>query len=385
MKENIENEGGFSRREFLKTLGLGTGLIILTGGGCLFREEEEKTVGPERDFPLGKLWPQKDLFPEGWKGLTYFPDGQFSTLYNKDKNKVFAFLAAENYGVMLQGPTLEKAKQVDVIIRPSGGEAFDAHYAGPGSVNSVGQEILMFYHGEYQYFKVDPKKYPRQGEYHAGIGLSQFKGTDKLGKASFAKLGQILSSPYPRPEQHDPFATGVGQPSVLLDKEGKNLLCFYVEWPLAGSAYIAAARCPVEKAASLDGWRKFDGQGFNEPGLLGKAAPVIEMKTGWAGMPSVSFNEYLGKYLAVFNSQDGFYTTTSENGTVWEKPSLILAMEGVTNLPEVGKPFIMYPSLLSERMNTGRTGKEMSLVYAYTPKHPNYSHSTVSRKVVLGE
>lgn len=335
----------------------------------------EKTVAPERQFALDKIGPQEVVFPEGWKGLTHFPDGQFSTLYNQER--VYGFMAAATRGVMIRGSSLEKVERVDTVIEPSSRGAFDANYAGPGSVNLVGEKILMIYHGEYHYGPSDPNYQP--GEYHAGVGLARYKPEE----GRFEKLGQILSSPYPRPERHDPYATGVGQPSVLLDKEGKNLLCYYVEWPEAGNAYIALARCPVEKATDTGAWRKFDGMGFNQPGIGGKAAPVIKMESSWAGMPSSSFNEHLGKYLTVFNSRDGFYVTTSSNGINWERPSLLLRMDGVTNLPENGKPFIMYPSLITERMDTGRTGEEMSLIYAYTPKHPAQSHFMVGRKVTL--
>lgn len=375
MKERLL-EKKFTRREIVKGGAQAAALFLLAG--CLPRKGQPEKVfptgprrsfAPEREFVLGRLGPQEVVFPEGLPGYSHYPDGNFSLLHGTAEN--YYFMAAGRSGVMLTGRNLEETGRVETVISPAGGDSFDAHYAAPGSVNLIGEKILMTYHGEYHYNS--------SGEYHAGIGLAQYNPISK----SFERHGQIIDSSYSRPEVHSAFATGVGQPSVLLDKEGKNLLCYYVEWPELGQATIALSRVPVEQATNRSAWRKFYQGEFSQPGLGGNYTSVMEMPGTWAGMPQVTFNEHLGRYLAVFNSRDAFYTTISADGLNWERPKSLLSMAGVTQLPEIGKPFIMYPSLVSQGMDTGRTGKEMDLIYAYTPHHPSQSHFMVRRRIIL--
>lgn len=80
---------------------------------------------------------------------------------------------------------------------------------------------------------------------------------------------------------------------------------------------------------------------------------------------SVSFNSYLGLYLAVLMADDGFYFSASENGITWETPRLFFRFPVAHSDLTTGDTWYIYPSLLCpDQSHDAETGETGYLYYA---------------------
>lgn len=110
------------------------------------------------------------------------------------------------------------------------------------------------------------------------------------------------------------FGGGVGDFSVIPDREGKFLYFLFSTYPSdvreqgVAIARMAAADLdqPVGKAVK---W--FDGR-WTEPGLGGRATPIFNAESDWHGPnalalwgPSVHWNEHLKEYVVLMNRASG--------------------------------------------------------------------------------
>jgi hypothetical protein len=106
------------------------------------------------------------------------------------------------------------------------------------------------------------------------------------------------------------FAGGVGDFSVILDAEKKYFYFLFGAYNAAVEEQgIAMARMRYEdRNAPIGAVWKWRNGAWSEPGLGGRATPVIAVTNDWHGVtpdaywgPSVHFNTYLNQYVIVMN------------------------------------------------------------------------------------
>jgi len=268
------------------------------------------------------------------------------------------------------------------VLTPSG-SGFDKDYAGVGSVIRAanGTDLLMFYHGEDHTCSTDGHDRTK-----AGIGLA--RSSD--GGITWNRLGQVISSSETIPADciYEGFK-GAGNPTVLISRNGQYLYMYYMEWVSTHSSdAISLARASVNSDGAPGAWYKYKNGGFNEPGLGGKSDVVIQRATetaGYAGVPNVTFNSFLNRYLAIVMGHDGFYYTSSGDGLIWDTPKRFWDVPAITNSALVtGDNFYYYPTLISVDQNTDDlTTHTAYLYYAHGLKNTT-PHFMARRPVRIG-
>ena len=301
---------------------------------------------------------QEDVIGVGQWGLWCVPDEHIS-YYKTDSAFHIWFTQGEAHHFTssdfneLTPTTLLDGNSVPAF-GPSG-EGFDRDYAGPGSVirASNGQDLLMLYHGEYQW---------PQGGYYATIGLARSSDEGQ----TWERLGPVIEGRLPRPDPPPWYgAFGAGGPCALVNESDGFIYLYYLDWgaPLFHPSDIHLARAAIASDGMPGSWRKYFQGEFGEDGLGGNSEPVIRgpSSTGfWAGFPSVSYNVSLDAYLAVFVSADGFYYSASSDLTNWTVGKKLLTRN---ETPNTGEPWLLYPSLLSPSQPTDSTTGATGYLY----------------------
>ncbi len=300
---------------------------------------------------------QEDVIGAGQWGLHCIPDEHVSYYKTDDIYHLWPGVAHHFTSADFNSWTpvnLEAGNSVPALT-PSG-EGFDRDYAGPGSVIRAtdGQDLLMFYHGEFQW---------PEGGYYATIGLARSSDEGQ----TWQRLGPVITGRQPRPEPPPwPGAFGAGGPCALVDESDGLIYLYYLDWgqPLfPGADEIHLARSPISSDGAPGSWHKYFQGSFDEPGIDGNSDPVIRGPSStafWAGFPSVSYNVSLDAYLAVFVSADGFYYSISFDRINWTVGKKLLTRN---ETPNTGEPWYLYPSLLSPSQPTDGTTTETGYLY----------------------
>ena len=98
--------------------------------------------------------------------------------------------------------------------------------------------------------------------------------------------------------------------------------------PESGPDSVFLARAPIESDGEPGSWQKYAYGGFAEPGLGGSPTPIVGPphptgETVYAGLPSISWNVALQRYLMTFMTMHGVYVATSPDGIHWDRPRLV--------------------------------------------------------------
>lgn len=124
-------------------------------------------------------------------------------------------------------------------------------------------------------------------------------------------------------------------------------------------------------------WRKWYKGGFTEPGLGGRATPILSLAHHSGGNPSVLWNTFRGRWVMVWHRWAGdILISTSENLTDWSPPKLLLGKSS-----NAGK--VWYPTLIGESDLVG--GRSGSLLYAEFPDKNSPLRRFLTREIVFRE
>ncbi len=279
-------------------------------------------------------------------GLKYVPDGHISKI-EKDE-QIRLFISAHDKSYMMFGSSLDKV----IILKDSfnlpqpiltpGEVGFDKDYAGFGQVieNPKTLELMGIYHTE---IRINPDASDSQ---LTSIALS----ISKDGGYTWKKIGKIvegqnLTAP-------GTIVSGAGQPSGVII--GDYIYLYYSDWNRLMPDSIHLARSPIASNGMPNTWEKFTDDGFKNVGAGGKSIPVIapfkfEKTIYYTANPSISYNIYLKKYLAIFETNIGFFMATSTDGIEWGSYELIYEFPADTTKPKKnGDIWYSYPTYISE-------------------------------------
>ena len=305
----------------------------------------------EADFDFVVSGPEQTMIPNGnpW-GLIHTPDEAVS--YRVIDGEIRMWFVASISTVLMRGPTLQSltpwplnnGKFVPVIGPSEAG--FDRNYAGAASVIAAanGRDLLMFYHSE---------AHPCNNylPFIAGIGLA--RSTD--GGLTWQKRGQVISGADPPPTDCAFPNSGAGTPTVFRSRDGRWLYMVFMEWrsgtPHVPSQGLFLARAPIESDGEPGSWQKYAYGAFAEPGFAGVATPILlpphtASTLKMAASPSVSWNVALGRYVMVFQTFEGIYAATSDDGLYWDRFERVLDDIPVFSSTPT-RPWIAYPTLVS--------------------------------------
>ena len=358
---NNDNSPVVSRRTFLKVTALSiptaAAAVVIARKLAPHLSESAADIPPILDstdqeqkieLQIGK--------PEAinFKGVQWYPDGHTSFI-KRDDGSIAVWFAGGPYGYMATARNLNSlGGEVRQVLNPGSRESFDRNYAAPGSViPGRNNQLLMLYHGEYH--PQTPNHFP----FNSGIGLA-ISGD---GGASWQKKGQILKGKNDQPATDRVY--GAGQPCAII--KGDYVYMYYIDWNGQEPDALHLARSPIDADCAPNSWEKFNNGKFENTGMNGPSTPVIlpSERAGYAALPGVSWNSYLNKFLAVIESKDGFYITTSTDGIDWAKSKKLLGLKTANNDPKTGETWNSYPTLLSSDKSSDReTGKDMILIYS---------------------
>lgn len=307
--------------------------------------ESESLTDP---FELLLTSEEEPMIPHGQWGLNWLPDENIS--YLQIAGQINVWFAAGPRTYLLRGPDFEHLTphQLDdegnaiPVFSPSG-TGFDRDYSGSAAVMvaSNGSDLLMIYHGE--------DNSCGDGKTKAGIGLA--RSTDN--GQSWTREGQIITSSEAVPSDCNfQGFKGVGNPSVLLSVDGDYYYMYYVEWLSTRPDEISLARSPRSSDGAPGTWVKFHNSSFSQPGLGGQSDAVIHRASetaGYTGVPNVTFNLELNRFLAIVAGHDGFYHTSSTDGIYWTMPSRFFSAPTLTVWSQLsnGDSWYYYPTLIS--------------------------------------
>jgi hypothetical protein len=305
---------------------------------------------------------EQNVLPPGTVTSPYVPDEQMPYLRQPDGTFKLWASAGGTYGVYrFDTPDLFALSAPSMVFAPSGPgtTAFDADYAGPGSVFPAmnGTGLLMIYHAEnHLYSGVDYPGTP----FYAGIGLARSND----GGMTWQREGQIISGHDPQQATQAPGGAGALTPSAV-EIGGYIYVCFReLDQQSAVSGY-GLARAPITSDGAPGSWEKYDQGSFSTPGLGGAFTPlniVLDPTVpGDERQPNISFNTYLNAFVMLTVGNGGIYALTSPDLINWSAATLAFpapepdASAGTANGPRNWYPTLMTPSEPADQI-TGQTG-----------------------------
>ncbi|MHC4200508.1 MAG: hypothetical protein ACYSU0_10995 [Planctomycetota bacterium] len=329
------------------------------------------------------LGTQKVLLEHGQLGLKYFPDGALSVLPPTPQAPCRMIVPVGIWTYLVEGKGLDGLTKATRALAPGKGGEFDNGYAGISGVYRHGDgKLYGFYHAE------DQEDMPPIGGGVPGFFCSIGMAVSEDDGRSWRKLGQAITSAKPKswtafPNQPD---RGAGEVCVVVSRDGKHLLAYYTEHSRMESrgVQICLARADISKGPPLPGaWRKYRHGRFDQPGIGGLDTPVLSaahMDNADAAFPHVSYSEYLGRFVMVFNinvwkeyvekgrtlERSGIYVAYSATGVQWSKPDVLVRDYAVS---QPGKSVSWHPTIVWS--DAGH--RAAWLVYSYSDKW-NHAH-----------
>lgn len=312
--------------------------------------------------------------------LMYVPDGHISKI--EENGKITLFISAHDKSYIMQGNTLkdmklltDENKQPKPILQPE--YDYEIDYSGFGQVieNPYTRDLIGIYHTE---VRINPDASDSQ---QTSIALARSKDRGY----TWVKMGQIIKGQ--NTASVGTRVSGAGQPSGIV--VGDYIYLYFLDWNAQMVDAIHLARAPLKENGMPGTWEKYFEGSFVEPGLGGKSTPVItppyisEKQVVFTANPSISYNNYLGKYLAIFETNIGFFSSISEDGINWHSPELIFEFPKDMIIPKnIGDIWYSYPSLISEKTSTDMISGKTGYLY-YSRGVFGQDHKLVRRSFVI--
>ncbi len=331
------------------------------------------------------------LLADGAHDLHAFPDAHLTILDTDPKYRVLLVAGVRTW--LMEGPDMRSLAAVRAVLSPGPAGSFDNGYAGIFGVHrdEASGELLAFYHAE------DHEDMPRLPNdvpgFYASIGLA-VSGDDGL---NFERLGPVLTGSQPKDADGRPDQ-GVGEGSIVPDRTGTHLYCYYTDHSRADSrgVQICLARTPLGSGGRPGTWEKYHEGAFGQPGLGGKDSPVLsahDMQAD-AAFPLVTYFRELGRYVMVFcivayadlatgePETSGICLATSSDGIHWSEP--IRALRALT-IPWPDRECAWHPALIADSVEDSQIAGW--LYYAYSERwgwgEGRTPHYLVGRRITV--
>jgi len=307
---------------------------------------------------------EQNVIAPGSPGLQYTPDEHMPFLRQTDGTFKLWASGGGSYGAYLfHTPDLFSLGAPTTVFGPSGAgtTAFDADYAGPGSIFPAanGTDLLMIYHAENHLFSgVDYAGAP----FYAGIGLARSHD----GGVTWVRQGEIVSGHDPQQPTQAPQGAGALTPTAV--ESGAFIYLVFREIDLQSQvAGYGIARAPVSSDGAPGSWQKYAQGSFSTPGLGGSFTPlniVLDPTVpGDMRQPHVSFNTYLNQYVMVTVGNGGIYVLTSPDLLTWTPGIVALAAPVPDSTATNSDVKNWYPTLVSPSQPSDELTAQSGFLY----------------------
>lgn len=339
-------------------------LILVIAGGLI----TTNALAPKNaNFALGS---EKDLSLLS-KGVKWIPDGHISYV-TLPKNVRRYFISGNQKTYIVDSPSLSltealsKNSRIKEVFGPDKNIPYRNFYATIDSALQTDAKdlnhLMAFAQYEQQAVKSDGTN--DYSAFTSSIGLLEsFDGGE-----TWKDLGPVI-----RGDDYLPpgtKVTGAGQPSAII-KDG-FVYVYFIDWAsgakISHPDEIYLARTKISPEGGLGTFEYLSSNGlFYEN--ISAMKPVITIPqgsdAGYISLPGVSYNKYLKQYLAIFETNIGFYRATSADGIKWDNEQIFLTFDKPQSDRQEGDAWISYPSLLSDNSEKtdGTTGKTGNLYY----------------------
>ena len=351
-----------SRRGFLKIAGGFGASAALMLVGCSPKDSE--FAGISRQSDLQPIEPSEAQIPfrldaremDFSASPQHFPDTK--TSYIRTNEELLLFGSAGPQGVRFEGTSFNNFGNPEIVLQPDGRYIEGLGFNGYRAFSSVFEgrtpnELVGIYHEEFWPSIGQGMPYKAQ----IGVALSYDNGkTWDKDKYVTVLTGDLL-------EPNSKVVQGIGQPAALVSGrgEGREVTLYHTYWG-RGNANICVAKAPLSQVDNPDAWKKWNNGSFSSPGLGGQASPIVTSPEGAAALISVSWDTKLNKFLAIlergYETNPGFYITTSPDGLNWGEQQMIARFPKTHSYREFGDIWYSYPTLISETKNQFITNGE---------------------------
>ena len=372
-----------SRREFL-IVGALSGAALLASGGIYYATSRPESkplpvTPPPKPTPLVNIFENslislgaEESIPLSNWGIKYTPDGHIPYVTLPDSQREYYFSGNASSYAFKRGSSPNLYESIKHDANSQALPAIKADKSRPyrngyTSICSVFPDIkqpdhlFALTHCE-EWLKDSTEK----STFSIGL-VESFGGGDWL-----EKRGPVLQAKDAlRPGEK---FTGVGQPCAVVRKEGGDsfVYVYYLYLPAASEIpnQICLSRALLKEGDigefehfTKDGFRKTEITADTVNGVI--TPPRSIPGSSYAALPSISFNKYLNRYLGIFETQQGFCTTSSEDGLSWKEGELFLKFDAPQEPHFKGQVWTSNPTLWSEDEATDQiTGKSGYLVYS---------------------
>lgn len=328
------------------------------------------TLGNEKDLSLLS------------KNIKWDPDGHISYVTFPGGTKRY-FITGNQRTYTIDTPssiTLQKAVETNQEVKenfgPDKSVSYRNFYATINSVVQTNPKDLnnLFAFAQYEEQAVKPDGTNDYANFTASIGLLESKD----GGNTWKDYGPVIRG--------DDFLapgtkiSGAGEPSAVINNG--YLYVYYVDWAAGvkinhpDQIYVARTKIFPDGGLGAFEFYKQDNQ-FSQGEYNLK--PVITIPDGsnggYTSTPSISFNKYLGQYLAIYQTDTGFYQSFSTDGITWTDAKVFYQFDKPLSQRTSGDVWVSYPTLLSDssEKSDGSTAVSGNLYFA-KGTWPNTAH-----------
>lgn len=263
------------------------------------------------------------------------------------------------------------------------GLASPTDYVGAGPVYRIpdGQKgagnLLLVYHVERatyasQYKYPDPLKFQRSFYSSLGLAMSTDEGV------TWTDLGIVIRANKP----YEPHAPGydIGDGNLVVDPTNTYFYLYFPDRIERGSTdtFMSVARVPLADLldaayaqAPAPSFTKYYNGSWSQAGIGGRSSSILPLPyPTYAGSPSVGFNSYLNRYVAVFDDTQNISYAESPDGIHWADPVLIKATDPTQASAD-------YAVIVSPKGDSTQLGREYYIYYTDSPNpaNPKIAHA----------
>lgn len=283
----------------------------------------------------------------------WYPDGHISTLSDGKGGYMMFWALSVAWRTVGVGPFPESMTrsepnhivfggQFDETAWDNGGSWLMSVLRLPSSLNK--ERLIGFYHAEDHFH---PFENPENIAWKSiGVTFSNDNGL------TWETGTQIMTAHLAKPEV--PEWGGAGDNSAVWDCKNSRYLMYYSE--KSDDFKISAAA--TNDRNGLQGWQKWNGKGFDSPGIGGPATPLPGLSSQPGANPSVQWNTLLEKWILVWHGWNGnIYLSSSADGINWDIPRFVAG-------PENNRVHAWYPTLIDATGGDAVGGQTVRLYYA---------------------